>query len=281
MLARYENCDMIGSSLGGIILMSQSARSRRRAEKALAEGRTPGKPGMKRKYTDEEFREVIRVRNAAYRAAHKEELREKAKLDYHARVAAPVEEPKKRGRPLKYKTPEEFKAANREKAYRWRQENREQYLAILRASGKKIKHARALAEGREPGLVGNPYRFKTEAEREAAVKARSDRYWAKRGHEARLEHWRRHQHLRRARVYGAEGTYTKADIERLYDLQKGNCVFCLGALGKEFDIDHYMPLVRGGRNDPSNLRLMHRKCNVRKSARDPVDHALKNGMLCW
>lgn len=260
--------------------MSQSARSRRRATKALAEGRIPGRPGPKPKYTDEEFRAVIKARNAAYRAARRDEIREKAKLSYAERKAETLT-PKQRGRPPKHRTPEEFAQANRKKAYRWRDKNRERFLKTLRDGSKRRLADKAIAEGRTPGLVGNPKRFQTQAERDGAHRRKQERYWAKRGTEEHRAHWRRHRHLRRARILGNGGSYTQEDIEWLFRKQKGKCVFCLKPLRAGFDIDHYLPLTKGGTNDRDNLRLMHRKCNSAKSARHPADHALKNGMLCW
>lgn len=57
---------------------------------------------------------------------------------------------------------------------------------------------------------------------------------------------------------------------------------CLKPLIKnKFHVDHHMPLVLGGSNDRSNLRLLHQKCNLSKGARDPAEHALQNGLLCW
>ena len=79
----------------------------------------------------------------------------------------------------------------------------------------------------------------------------------------------------------AEGSYTAADIADLLRMQKGNCSFCLQPLGSDFHVDHYQPLTRGGSNDRKNLRLLHQSCNLRKHASDPIEHALKNGMLCW
>lgn len=260
---------------------ANTSRGRKRAARALAEGRIPGKPGTKGKYTEAEFREVIRQRNAAYRAVHRDEIREKARLEYQARKYSEIIVPKKRGRPLKYLTGEEFQAAQREKAYRWRDRNYDQFLEMLRVSGKTRRAERAISEGRTPGLVGNPKRFATEEERRKARRATVAAHLERKGEEGRRIFWRVNRHNRRARLRGAGGSYTREDIMQLFDLQKGKCVFCLRELGKSFDVDHHYPLALGGTNDRSNLRLLCRSCNVRKSARDPADHALKNGLLCW
>ena len=173
---------------------------------------------------------------------------------------------------------------------------------------------RAIAEGREPGRKGRPKQF-TEAERRAHQNERVKDYYRRHPEKMRADAAKREREkrkakkagtyiyrprgyakltpeqkrqsdvrfsmLRRARVRGAEGTFTRDDIERLYTLQKGRCVFCLEPLGEDFHVDHYLPLARGGANARSNLRLLHEACNLAKSAKHPIDHAKENGLLCW
>jgi HNH endonuclease len=174
--------------------------------------------------------------------------------------------------------------------------------------------AKAIAEGREPGRKGCPKQF-TEVERQAKQNARVlDYYWrnaeairpvaAKRERdkraakkagtyifrplgyaklspeEKRLQNIR-FAALRRARLRNASGSFTEEDVERLYNLQHGKCAFCLKLLGDDVHLDHYVPLARDGSNDPSNLRLLHEKCNLTKADKHPIEHAMENGMLCW
>lgn len=84
---------------------------------------------------------------------------------------------------------------------------------------------------------------------------------------------------RKARLKGAEGRHTRDDIDRLYVLQKGRCAICFTALRGKFEIDHRMPLSRGGSNDPSNLQLACKPCNLRKRAKDPIAYAQEIGRL--
>lgn len=260
--------------------MSQTARSKRRAERALAEGRTPGRPGPAKKRNEADQKAVIRERNAAYRAANREKLRQQRLEDYAAFRSGMVE-PKKRGRHRKYGTPEEYREADREKARRWREANYEQCLATNRVASKKRKAARALAEGRVPGLVGNPKRCSPE-ERVVGKEARRARWAARKGQELIRQMWIAARHRRRVRIKQVGGSYTLEDVVYLFELQKGKCTFCLKPLEKgRFHIDHHVPLARGGANDRSNLRLLHKQCNLDKGASDPVAHALKHGLLCW
>ena len=76
---------------------------------------------------------------------------------------------------------------------------------------------------------------------------------------------------RRALRRSAPGTHTKQDILDLYKAQCGRCVYCRKRLRKVYHVDHRQPLARGGSNDKSNLQILCPTCNVRKSARDPIE----------
>lgn len=83
----------------------------------------------------------------------------------------------------------------------------------------------------------------------------------------------------RARVRGAEGFHTVADIEALFTKQGGKCVYCRVSLRKGYHVDHIQPLSKGGSNWPSNLQLLCARCNNNKRATDPVEYARRNGRL--
>lgn len=71
---------------------------------------------------------------------------------------------------------------------------------------------------------------------------------------------------RRAMQLAAGGTYSAADIERLYAEQGGLCRWCSEPLSDGFEIDHVIPLSRGGSNSPDNLAVTCIHCNRRKSS---------------
>ncbi|WP_332116067.1 HNH endonuclease [Azorhizobium caulinodans] len=71
---------------------------------------------------------------------------------------------------------------------------------------------------------------------------------------------------RRGRKVAAEGSFTAADISALFDDQGGLCAGCFEPLTPRYEIDHVIPLARGGSNWPSNLQLLCRSCNARKWA---------------
>ena len=50
--------------------------------------------------------------------------------------------------------------------------------------------------------------------------------------------------------------------------QKLRCAACSKLLDETYEIDHIVPLFRGGGNDASNLQALHRSCHMFKSAVD-------------
>ncbi len=83
----------------------------------------------------------------------------------------------------------------------------------------------------------------------------------------------------KARRRNASGVHTKDDIRKLLAIQRGRCVNCRSDIRKRYDVDHIMPLARGGSNDRSNLQLLCPPCNHSKHARDPIEWAQSNGRL--
>lgn len=76
---------------------------------------------------------------------------------------------------------------------------------------------------------------------------------------------------RRARLLGAEGSYTAADVELQYRSQKGLCWHCGKELSDEFHIDHLIPLTRGGTNWPNNIVCSCPYCNRSKHNKLPQE----------
>ena len=71
----------------------------------------------------------------------------------------------------------------------------------------------------------------------------------------------------KARRAGAEGTHTRAEVKRMYEDQGGLCAYCEVPLDGSFQVDHMMPLIRGGRNDWTNLAVSCAFCNNSKHAK--------------
>ena len=60
-------------------------------------------------------------------------------------------------------------------------------------------------------------------------------------------------------------TWSKGLKQQLMRQQHNTCVYCgYRRTAPSFDIDHIIPVVRGGSNDQSNLQVICRPCNQRK-----------------
>lgn len=73
----------------------------------------------------------------------------------------------------------------------------------------------------------------------------------------------------RARKHAAEGTHNTADVLAQYDRQKGRCYWCGSNVGDTYDVDHVVPLSRGGTDWPDNLVIACPTCNKKKNAKLP------------
>lgn len=83
----------------------------------------------------------------------------------------------------------------------------------------------------------------------------------------------------KAKRRSAKGKLSSGISEKLYTLQRGKCACCGHELGKDFHIDHIVPLALGGENVDSNVQLLKAECNLRKGAKDPVEYMQTRGFL--
>jgi len=84
---------------------------------------------------------------------------------------------------------------------------------------------------------------------------------------------------RRARIREVGGKLSKGLAEKLFDLQKGKCPCCKRGLGKNYHLDHIVPLALGGSNEDSNAQLLRAECNLKKHAEHPVSFMQSKGYL--
>lgn len=75
------------------------------------------------------------------------------------------------------------------------------------------------------------------------------------------------------------GSFKKSDIDNIFKMQKGKCAYCRASIKKCYEVDHIVPISRGGSNRPANLQLCCPPCNGRKAAADPIDYAKATGRL--
>jgi 5-methylcytosine-specific restriction endonuclease McrA len=83
----------------------------------------------------------------------------------------------------------------------------------------------------------------------------------------------------RARLNGADGSHTAADIQRIGEAQQWKCHWCGKSTKSRFHVDHLTPLSKGGSNEPSNLVIACPRCNNHKRATDPIEFARRLGLL--
>ena len=73
------------------------------------------------------------------------------------------------------------------------------------------------------------------------------------------------------RRYG--GSLTLVELEALWVLQGGRCVFCNVDLTEiRWHIDHRTPIVRGGSSEAANLQILCVMCNRGKSSMMPEEY---------
>lgn len=75
------------------------------------------------------------------------------------------------------------------------------------------------------------------------------------------------------------GRLPRGTIQKLGSLQRWRCCICRKGIKSKYHVDHIVPLARGGKHEPSNLQLLCPSCNVRKSAKDPIDYMQQVGFL--
>jgi len=101
----------------------------------------------------------------------------------------------------------------------------------------------------------------------------------KHGQSKTPEYQRAKENKRRALKQQSGGVFSKTDVDKLYSLQNGRCAVCKVNLANRFDVDHVIPLARGGSNGPENIQLLCPRFNRRKSSKDPVQFMQENGFL--
>lgn len=96
---------------------------------------------------------------------------------------------------------------------------------------------------------------------------------------AHPESRRLRNHTRRAKETASGGKLSKGLTEKLFKLQRGKCACCGLPLGKNYHLDHRVPIARGGANEDSNMQLLRKYCNQTKSAKDPIKFMQSKGFL--
>ena len=92
--------------------------------------------------------------------------------------------------------------------------------------------------------------------------------WSKANPENRRANTRNYQ----AKKHNNGGTHTEEDIKLLLNLSGHQCQRPECSATEDLEIDHVIPLSRGGRNDITNLQVLCKSCNCSKGNRHSTDY---------
>lgn len=140
-------------------------------------------------------------------------------------------------------------------------------------------HAEELRKKQRGYVAANPEKV-AEAKRlaHAANRERDNarcRAWAAANPERVKAATAKYRALRRE----APGRITEADVILQYERQQGTCFYCSRSLAhRNFHADHYIPLSRGGSNEPTNMVLACPSCNRAKRNKMPSEFQPERGL---
>jgi len=127
--------------------------------------------------------------------------------------------------------------------------------------------------------------------RDRLLKEQKERYWndpivrkavlesSKNWRAKNKEHKRILTNKRRALIKINGDGYTPGDIREKYWLQKVRCAACEAKIKDRYEIDHIIPVSKGGANDRQNIQLLCPECNRKKSDKLPHEYMRKIGKL--
>jgi len=75
------------------------------------------------------------------------------------------------------------------------------------------------------------------------------------------------------------GRLPRGFVAKLFELQRKKCAICKCSVVDKYHVDHITALARGGKHEPNNIQLLCPTCNVRKSAKDPIEYMQSRGFL--
>lgn len=186
---------------------------------------------------------------------------------------------RQRIRDWKAANPAKARAIEQRRAERIKGDPSELAKAAARTRKWRSANAEQVRERKKQQYQENPERFRSytrewrERNRDA-VRARDRAYRA-----AHPEKVIADAEMRRARMLNSEGEFTGHDVIALIKAHGRVCFYCQAKL-KKYQVDHWIPLSRGGTNWPSNLVISCGPCNQRKAAKLPWEwqpHRFKEG----
>lgn len=141
------------------------------------------------------------------------------------------------------------------------------------------ENTETIKAGRVKWNTDNPGKKKAACDKWNAANTERKKATNAKWNAANLEPNRIRSHNRRARKRENGGTLSKGLADKLFVLQKGKCACCGKPLGKNYHLDHIMPIRLGGANIDLNIQLLRQRCNNQKHAKHPIDFMQQRGFL--
>lgn len=170
--------------------------------------------------------------------------------------------------------------SKRIEAAKYRAENREDILLYKKAYYQKNKDTpeyKAKAKEYRESAKDRAVEYRIEyREKNSEYLVQKSLEWARKNPEKRRAIAHNYKVKRRAKE--AAGMPTK-ELAEWSISQKKVCYWCGKRCPKNYHIDHYQPLSKGGPHETENLVIACKQCNTRKNAKDPYDFAAQVGRL--
>ncbi len=223
---------------------------------------TPEKVAASKRLSHIANREKDNARTNAWIAANAERLREQHR-EYRAANRAAIKERKRLAHIAN-------RESNRAKSRAWASANAERdrsnkaeyYRKNAEAIKRRVREYRTADPARtaERNRLGHlAHRAKRNAGARAWKAANPERVRA-----ACIEY--------RSRRRNAPGRIRAQDVLTQYETQRGTCFYCPRSIAHgTFHADHFVPLSRGGSNEPSNIVLACPPCNMAKGSKPPSE----------
>ena len=162
------------------------------------------------------------------------------------------------------KNSRKYWGANSEQLKAWHRKYRSENREAFRARDK------AYYEANKPRLLAQMTKYNRKNREAYNAKLRR---W-RRNNPDKVQVWVRN---RRAKIKQSAGTHSLEDINRLLVAQGFRCVYCPADLSDRAnrEVDHIVPISRGGSNDVSNIQMLCKSCNRTKRAQLPEEFLAK------
>lgn len=148
------------------------------------------------------------------------------------------------------------------------QKNRDWYAANLEEQRKRGRDLQKRLRKEDPERLNQRQRDRRMAnrERELSLLREQSRRWRENNRDRSRMIVKSASHRRRAVTRQGMSSSDQRDWE---DRQEKVCFYCDADVSQGYEVDHILPLSKGGAHEASNLVIACRTCNAKKSNRDP------------